>query len=205
MSTLSTANELATRLGYRFSNNCRITHGSGANVKKPFPEMNLTMHELVAGSTKRFAGQLGFIEFSTDLRLPRHVHMDLDKKRLTDERIMVLHGAGMVEIAGEIYVVAPGSLVDAIGGVPHTWTACPPGIRLPDGTITNGKFTMVYEYEEPTAFFPTASAQPITDASQYQEFRGNLDDIRFPVLSASEVVQRASIVFGKELLRLKLV
>ncbi|KAF3021117.1 hypothetical protein E8E14_013504 [Neopestalotiopsis sp. 37M] len=193
---------------YLFSNGCRITHGLGANVKKPFAEtiaeMDLTMHELTAGHHKGFAGQLGFIEFNTDIRLPRHVHMDLKKQRLTDERIMVLHGAGMVEIAGGLYVVAPGSLVDAIGGVPHTWTACPPGVRLPDGSVSTGTFTMVYEYEEPTAFFPTASTEPITSATEYKEFTGNLDDIRFPVFNAREVVERAHIVFNKELLKLEL-
>ena len=74
--------------------------------------------------------------------------MNSDKTKLVDERILVLSGVGAVEIAGKIYVTAPGTLVDAVGGVPHTWSACPAGVRLPDGTVSDGKFTMVYEYEE---------------------------------------------------------
>lgn len=99
--------------------------------------------------------------------------MDASKQKLVDERILVLNGVGLVEIAGKVYVgmfivsgsaviftaravvddlarvltghyiVAPGTLVDAIGGVPHTWTACPPGVKLPDGSVSKGTFTMV--------------------------------------------------------------
>ncbi|VUC27067.1 unnamed protein product [Clonostachys rosea] len=196
------ASEIQT--GYSFFHGCRITHGKGAVIKKPFTDMDLTMHELTAGSSKGFSGQLGFIEFNTSCRLPRHIHMDLEKRRLADERILVLHGAGMVEIAGEVFVVAPGSLVDAVGGVPHTWTACPAGVQLPDGYVTDGTFTMVYEYEEPTSFFPTASTAPITDASQYKEFTGNLDEIRFPKLTAKEVISKARIVMDQEICNLKL-
>lgn len=185
--------------GYKFDNGCRITHGTGANIKKPFEDIDLTMHELTAGNPKGFSGQLGIIEFNTSLRLPRHIHMDLKQQRLTDERIMVLHGVGMVEIAGELWVVAPGSLVDAKGGVPHTWTACPPGVKLPNGYVSEGKFTMVYEYEEPTSFFPTSSTTPITDISQYKKFEGHFDEIRFPKLSAEEVVSKGRIVVDKEI------
>lgn len=81
--------------------------------------------------------------------------MDAAQKELVDERILVLNGVGLVELAGKIWAVAPGTLVDAVGGVPHTWTACPAGVQLPNGTVSEGKFTMVYEYEEPTSFYPT--------------------------------------------------
>lgn len=101
------------------------------------------MHELSPSNSKGFQGQLGFIEFTSELRLPRHIHMDAAKKKLVDERILVLNGVGLVEIAGQIWATAPGTLVDAIGGVPHTWSAAPAGVKLPDGTVSNGKFTMV--------------------------------------------------------------
>ena len=75
--------------------------------------------------------------------------MDASKKKLVDERILVLNGVGLVEIAGKIWATAPGTLVDAIGGVPHTWSAAPAGIKLPDGSVSTGKFTMVrVSYEE---------------------------------------------------------
>lgn len=88
----------------------------------------LVMNEL-SPSNKGFSGQLGFIEFTPDIRLPRHIHMDASKDRLVDERILVLHGVGLVEIAGTIWAVAPGSLVELPGGIPHTWGGCPAGVR----------------------------------------------------------------------------
>ena len=186
-------------VGVTFDNGCRITHGHGANIKKPFSDIDLTMHELSPSNTKGFQGQLGFIEFTSELRLPRHIHMDASKKKLVDERILVLNGVGLVEIAGKIWATAPGTLVDAIGGVPHTWSAAPPGVKLPDGSVSTGKFTMVYEYEEPTSFFPTKSTVPITDASQYEPFTGDsYDEIRFPKLTAKQVVEQGQIIFDKE-------
>lgn len=197
--------DLGEAKGCLLSNGCRITHGQGALVKKPFPDMALTMHELTSGNGKGFSGQLGFIEFDTTCRLPRHIHMDMKKTKLTDERILVLNGVGMVEIAGKLWVVAPGSLVDAVGGVPHTWTACPPGIKLPNGQVSDGRFTMVYEYEEPTSFFPTASTVPITDTAQYVPFDGDLDEIRFPKLSAEDVVMRSQVVIDQDVRNVQLV
>lgn len=192
-------------VGVTFDNGCRITHGFGANIKKPFSDIPLTMHELSPSNTKGFTGQLGFIPFSTELRLPRHIHMNAEKTKLVDERILVLNGVGAVEIAGEIYVTAPGTLVDAIGGVPHTWSACPAGVELPDGTVSDGTFTMVYEYEEPTSFYPTKSITPIKDASDYEAFEGdNFDEIRFPKLSPEQVVEEGQIVFDREVQKLSL-
>lgn len=185
--------------GYAFSNGCRITHGAGAIIKRPFADMDLTMTELSAGNPRGFSGQLGVIEFTTDTRLPRHVHIDAQRQHLADERILVLHGTAMVEIAGEIYVVAAKSLCHLAGGVPHTWTACPPGVRLPDGSVSTGVFTMVYEYERETSFFPTAATEPIMEASQYVAFTGDFDEIRFPKLSAREVVEKGRIVFDRKL------
>ena len=187
-------------LGIIFSNRCKITHGHGASIKKPFTDIDLTMHELSPSNTKGFNGQLGFIEFTSELRLPRHIHMDFAEKKLVDERILVLNGVGMVEIEGKVWVTAPGTLVDAIGGVPHTWTACPQGVRLPDGSVSPGRFTMVYEYEEPTSFFPTRSTKAITDANLYEPFEGtSFDEIRFPKMTKEEVVEKGQIVFDKEI------
>ena len=192
-------------VGVVFPNGCRITHGDGANIKKPFSDIDLTMHELSPGNTNGFHGQLGYIEFTAELRLPRHIHMDASKQKLVDERILVLNGVGLVEIAGKVWAVAPGTLADLVGGVPHTWTACPAGLRLPDGSVSQGKFTMVYEYEEPTSFFPTKSTVPITETSQYEPFDGqNFDEIRFPKLTAAEVAEKGEIVFDKQQHKLSL-
>lgn len=196
---------MATQLKeYNVPNNgCRISHGI-AHTKKPFDDVDLTMNELCSQSTKAFSGQLGFIEFRTEYRLPRHVHMDLDMKSLVDERIMVLHGVGLVEMTGKVYAVAPGTLVNIPGGVPHTWTAAPAGVKLPDGSVSSGSFTMVYEYENPTRFYPTSSTKVIKSASEYVQFEGAYDEIRIPVLSAPEVVEKCPVVFNNELRKLQL-
>ncbi|KAF7195356.1 hypothetical protein HII31_03248 [Pseudocercospora fuligena] len=193
-----------SELGYTFPHGCRITHGEGANVKKPFEDINLTMYELSPFNDKGFKGQLGYIEFNTEYRLPRHIHMTIDKEGLIDERIMILHGVALVEIAGEYFAVAPGSLVYTRGGAPHTFTACPAGVKLPDGSISSGTFTMVYEYEEPTTFFPTESMEVVNDPADYKPWKGDLESIRFPKMSAKDVVEKGSIIFNKERSKLSL-
>jgi len=207
MSTQATSHAISDHgqdTGLLLPNGCRITHGSGANIKTPFPDMNLTMHELSPSSPIPFSGQLGFIEFDVSIRLPRHIHMSLSKDQVIAERILVLNGVGLVELAGEYYAVAPGSLVDAKGGVPHTWTACPAGVRLPDGTVSQGWFTMVYLYEDTTTFFPTDSTRIISRPKDYQPFLGqDFEPIRIPVLSAEEVIQLATVVIGKERLKVE--
>lgn len=110
----------------------------------------------------------------------------------------------MVEVCGKIYVVGPGSLVDAVGGVPHTWSACPAGVKLPDGTVSTGKFTMVFEYEDETKFFPTESIEVIHDVADYEEYTGDLEKIRFPKLTKEDVVERAEVVWNKEIKRVEL-
>ena len=192
----------AGEVGLLLPSGCRITHGRGANIKKPFPEMipDLTMHELSAGNSDGFKGQLGLIQFDEDMRLPRHIHMNKEKTKLLTERIIVLNGVGMVELAGKVYVVAPGSLTDIKGGVPHTWTACPAGVKLPGkSTVSDGSFTMIYEYEEVTSFFPTETTTPVVDVRGYRAYTGDLEEIRFPKLSAQQVVDTAELVYDNYL------
>ncbi|KAK2780565.1 hypothetical protein CKAH01_00509 [Colletotrichum kahawae] len=154
--------------GYNFTDGCRITHGTGALTKKPFADVDLIMTEFTAGNPKGFCGQLGVIELKTDFRLPRHIHVNMEKTKLADERILVL-----------------------------------PFRDCRKALLSTGSFTMVYEYEEPTSFFPTASAEPITDPSQYQPFTGNYDEIRIPKLSAREVAEQARIVFNQDLTKVE--
>lgn len=130
--------------------------------------------------------------------------MSSDRARLVDERIMILNGVALLEIAGEYFAIAPGSLVDTVGGVPHTFTACPAGVKLPDGTISNGKFMMLYEYEEYTSFFPTVSTEVVKEVKEYQAWEGDLDAIKFPQMSAEEVVEKAHVIFDKEKCKLSL-
>lgn len=193
--------------GITLDNGTRITHGTAANIKHPLKDAPVVMHELYSGDNEgnklSFEGQFGFIEFNTECRLPRHVHMIFDenigKYRLLPERILVLNGVGITELAGEYYVVAPGSLVDIAPGIPHTWNACPAGVVLPDGSVSDGTFTMVYNYSEKTSFFPTQETAIINSADQYIAYPGNPEDIRFPLMTKSDVINMASLVWNDEL------
>ena len=176
------------------------------------------MHELHAGddAAASFRGQFGFIPFTDQLRLPRHVHIDVATdtdatemdatemdatntavRTLLAERILVLNGVGLTELNGAIFLVAPGSLVDIAPGVPHTWTACPPGVRLPDGSISDGRFLMIYEYSRKTGFFPTDRLTPLRSAADYEPYTRDLEAIRFPRLTARQVVEQASFVWNR--------
>lgn len=187
------------------------------------------MHELTANKsttldpeTERpisFAGQLGLIDFDTSVRLPRHVHIappdekDTSKQKFVAERILVVIGFAMTELNGDIYVIPPRTLVTIAPGVPHTWTACPAGVSpasaFPeydadmlqdmDRHVSEGKFLMVYEYEEETGFFPTAQTSTLTSVEEYKRANeSELEELRFPSLTAAEVLERGWIVWGQE-------
>lgn len=189
--------------GVAIDHGCRITHGGGAAVKAPFADMPLTMHEMSSGGGRAFGGPYGFIPFTTAIRLPRHVHLGepdaAGARQLLAERILVFNGCGLVEIAGALYVAAPGTLVDIAPGVPHSWTACPRGVRLPDGATADGTFLMVYEYEAPTGFFPTAATTPLSNAAAYEKHEGDNEPIKIPVLGPDEVVRRARLAWNETL------
>ena len=118
---------------------------------------------------------------------------------LLAERILVTGGVGLVELNGNILVIPHGTLVDIPGGVPHTWTACPPGVELPDGTTATGQFLMVYDYAEPTTFFPTRSTGTLGSMAEYVRHEGRLEDICFPRLTAAQVRAQAAFVWNDRL------
>ena len=181
---------------------CRITHGDGANVKTPFPAMGLVMHELHPGAGQGFRGQYGFIPFTAEFRLPRHVHLTRAEcpanATLVAERILVANGAALTELCGEIVLVMPGTLVDIPPGVPHTWTACPAGVPLPDGTLSSGSFLMIYDYAEPTGFCPVADTATLASAADCRPYAGDLEAISFPSLTPDQVLARASCVWNRD-------
>jgi hypothetical protein len=211
-----------------------ITHGLGAIIKSPFSHLPtpipVTMHELSPGltlhvspstSSRSFAGQLGFIDFDASIRLPRHVHIapvpsspaentdGVGEQHFTSERILVLNGVAMVELNAEIYVIPPRTLVTIPGGVPHTWTAAPKGVRTPPspsslssseretGVESDGTFLMVYEYEEVTGFYPTKQSETLKGVEEYVRC-DDLEGIRFPALSKEEVDKGAWFVWNRE-------
>lgn len=196
-------------LGFLLPNGCRITHGTGSNIKTPFDTIPLTMHEMYPGgaldepSTSR--GQFGFIPFTHELRLPRHVHVTMadrdEGRRLLAERILVTGGAGLVELNGDIYVIPHGTLVDIPEGVPHTWSACPPGVTLPDGTVATGQFLMIYDYAEPTSFFPIEGTATLHSMTDYVRYDGAMADICFPTITAEQVKAGAHFVWNDGVVR----
>lgn len=204
-------------LGITLPNGSRIVHGGGSNIKRPFADMpSLEMHELDAGTNtaaageglaKSFHGQLGFIPFTTSVRLPRHVHLatlsagqDGQREKLVTERILVLNGVALVQLNGLTYVIPSGALVTIAPGVPHTWTACPANVTLPDGEVSDGEFLMVYEYEDVTGFFPTDSVETLQSAEDYVGYTGDLDRIRFPQMTAEDVMKESRLVWGTEVM-----
>jgi hypothetical protein len=70
---------------------------------------------------------------------------------------------------------------------------------LPDGVVSDGSFLMIYEYSAPTGFFPTTAIKPLTCVADYERWDGDLEQIRFPAISAREVVASTSFVWGTEL------
>ncbi|CAI6013755.1 unnamed protein product [Clonostachys chloroleuca] len=200
--------------GVTLPNGSQIVHGLGAEVKNPFIDIPVTLHELSPGHPDRrpaFRGQLGYIEFDTSVRLPRHVHissaMTGDKlDSLVHERIFVVGGVALVELGGKIYVIPPQTLVTIAPGVPHTWTACPKGVNLSKNTASNnkdeviseGRFLMLYEYEEITGFFPTAQTETLTSVEEYVRC-DDLEGIRIPLLTAQEVESRCWFVKDDEI------
>lgn len=197
--------------GLVLPNGCRITHGEGAGVRTPFPGMALVMHELHPGHSgpgaagfrgQCFRGQYGFIPFTDAFRLPRHVHLGraegTAEAALVAERILVANGAALTELGGEIVLVMPGTLVDIPPGVPHTWTACPAGVPLPDGTVSGGSFLMIYDYAEPTGFYPILETTTLAAAAEYRPYTGDLEAISFPRLTPEQVARQASYVWNRE-------
>ncbi|KAB5554328.1 hypothetical protein GE09DRAFT_123945 [Coniochaeta sp. 2T2.1] len=204
------ATELPT-YGITLPNACQIVHGAGSKVKDPFTDIPVTLHELSPGSTAAFGGQCGFIEFDTNVRLPRHVHISSEEdgnahsRRFLHERIIVVGGVALVELGGTIYVIPPVTLVNIAPGVPHTWTACPAGVNFSsirglkskngDNVVSAGTFLMLYMYEEVTGFFPTAQPGTLKSVDEYARC-DDLESIRIPNLAAEEV--RKHCVFVKD-------
>ena len=192
------------RPGVVVPSGCRVTHGTAASIKMAFTFTSVTMRELDPGVGGRaYHGQFGFIPFQADFRLPRHVHIEEHDRReakLVAERILVVNGIALTELNGAIHVVAPGTLVEISPGVPHTWTACPPGVLLPDGSVSDGRFLMIYEYSELTAFYRTASTDPIFTVSEYRPFEGGLDAIRFPQLDARRIADSATLTWNDQII-----
>jgi hypothetical protein len=119
--------------GFVLPNGCKAVHGTSADIKEPFTFTPLAMHELDAGGGHTYHGQFGFIPFRDDFRLPRHIHIEERNgrdPRLVAERILVLNGVALTELAGEVYVAAPGTMVEIEpGNTQDRPASIPPGVQ----------------------------------------------------------------------------
>jgi hypothetical protein len=59
---------------------------------------------------------------------------------------------------------------------------------------------MLYEYEEPTAFFPTRQIETINNVEEYERC-DDLESIRIPKLSAQDVHERCWFAWDRMLTR----
>ena len=205
------------------------------------PELGIpgTLHLFTKGraggeaSSPAFCGAMGVFPFDTSMRMPRHVHVSppvavdalgrgpdpaagagdgaAAAPRYIVEKVLAIAGIGLAELAGEIYVVPPMSMVLIGAGVPHSWTACPAGLDLralgvagPDydgELVSDGRFLATFEYEDATTFYPTAQTGRLAGTGEYVHC-ADLHAIRFPALTVEEVVERAWFVWGTKVWKL---
>tara|TARA_R110002060_G_scaffold41238_9_gene52753 strand:- start:597 stop:1250 length:654 start_codon:yes stop_codon:yes gene_type:complete len=201
--------------GFTLANGTKIMHGEGVMVKDAYPpELNIPGQLEVFSpghnadaTTPKFCGPHGIFQFDTNLRMPRHVHMSPkasgDGLRYIVEKILVLNGVALAELCGEIYIIPPKTMVLIGPGVPHTWTACPPGLDLQElgvsgdqKIVSEGTFTAVYEYEEPTAFFPTRQTDKLKEEDEYVKC-DDLQGIKIPAFSLEQLKADAWFVWGR--------
>ena len=107
----------------------------------------------------------------------------------------------LVQLNEEIFVIPPKTLVTIAPGVPHTWTACPRGVTIVEGTTkitSDGKFLMLYEYEAPTSFFPTKQTHTMQSVEEYERCH-DLDSIRIPLLTARKVHDKCRFAWDRAL------
>lgn len=207
--------------GVTLSNGTKIIHGDGGIVKAAFPPETNIPGELAILSpghgtdpqTPTFCGPHGLLKLDTNIRMPRHVHLSQKKSstgasRYVVEKIVVMDGFAVAELGGEIYVVPPETMVLIGPGVPHTWTACPPGMDFQalglsgeKQPLSKGKFTAVFEYEEPTGFFPTRQMELLKTEEDYVKC-DDLQGIRIPAYSIEQLKKDAFFVWGKSVKKL---
>lgn len=96
----------------------------------------------------------------------------------------------------------PLTLNDIAPGLPNTWTACPKGLELPDGTFSTGKFDMIYQYERPTGFTPVRDCAPVSRVDECQPYEGPVEDVFFPEMTLAEVQERAQLIWNQNIMHL---
>lgn len=209
-----------TCFGFLLRNGSRVVHGSGVPKIPAFksePNIPGILHLYnpgaagdPSGATPSFRGAHGYFPFDMSMRMPRHVHISppsLGPPRFITEKVLTLTGVGMVELAGEIFVVPPLTMIMIAAGVPHTWMPAPPGLDfqalgLADEKLkSNGNFTATFEYSDDTSFFPTAQTERLNSVEDYIACN-DLERIRFPEMTVEDVKKQAFFIWGHNALKL---
>lgn len=214
-------------LGFSLENGTRIIHGDGSLVRSAFhPGDGLpgTLQLFSLGHTldkscPAFCGSNGLFEFDVTCRMPRHVHISTHHEQSSQgsfatEKIIVLTGIAVAELAGEIYVVPPKTMVIIAPGVPHTWVAAPAGLDLHELGIasqdpgheiqvrpSDGTFLAVFEYDMPTTFFPTRQSHKLGNVTEYVRC-DDLPSIRISDFTIDMLKTRAKFIWGRSCRRL---
>lgn len=200
--------------GFTLANGTRIVHGEGSLIKPAYsPELGLPgiLQVLSPGHGSdsccvSFSGPNGLFQFDTTCRMPRHVHMspraDGPGLRYVVEKLIILNGIAVAEIEGEIYVIPPGCMVTIAHGVPHAWVAASEGLDLQalgvadESLVSDGRFLAVYEYEEPTGFYPTAQTKTLVNEEEYVQC-DDLHSIRIADMDVEYLKKNAWFVWGR--------
>jgi CubicO group peptidase (beta-lactamase class C family) len=102
--------------------------------------------------------------------------------------------------------VPPKTLVSIGRGVPHTWTACPPGLDLQrlglsdERIVSVGQFLAVFQYDAPTSFFPTRQTEILKNEAEYQRCE-DLHSIRIPEFKIEDLIKNAWFVWGRGVMK----
>jgi hypothetical protein len=122
--------------------------------------------------------------------------------RYVVEKIIVLNLVAIAELAGEIYVVPPKTMVTISPVVPHSWVAAPAGLDLQavgvadEPVVFDGQFLAVLGYEAPTAFFPTAAMDTLGGDDEHVRCE-HLKGIRIPPMNVQFLKEKTWSIWDR--------
>lgn len=122
--------------------------------------------------------------------------------RYVVEKLIILNGIVVAKIEGEIYVIPPKCMVTIAHGAPHAWVVAPKGLDLQalgvadKSLVSDGRFLVVYEYEEPTGFYPTAQTKILMNEEEYVQC-DDLHSIRIADMDVECLKKNAWFVWGR--------
>ncbi|KAF7900774.1 hypothetical protein EAF00_002995 [Botryotinia globosa] len=132
-------------------------------------------------------GTFACLPFDINIRMPRHILSDMLSKISSCQ----------IESQLLTYFMPPKTLLSIGSDVPHTWTACPPGLDLrelglsPDEQIvSDGQFLAAFQYEKNTVYLPTRQTQRFMHQI-YCEGCDDLHIVRTPKYKIDDLIMNA--------------